>query len=74
MFTEKGIQITGIRELFLDAQGCLAQMDCREDRVLYRYEGQEYALCTIGGTVTAKGNGFSLLSSGQELTLFPEKP
>lgn len=74
LFTEKGIQITGIRELFLDAKGCLTQMDCREDRVLYCYEGQEYALCTAGGTIAAKGSGFSILSSGQELTLFPERP
>lgn len=70
IFTEEGIRIRGIRELFLDAKGCPAQPSCREDRICYRYGEREYALCAAGGTAVPKDSGFRILSSGEELTLF----
>lgn len=73
LFTEEGIRVTGIRELFLDAKGCLAQISSREDRILYRYECRAYALWVRGGTIAPKDSGFSILSPGQELTLYPER-
>lgn len=69
LFTQEGIRIRDIRELFLDARGCLAELSSREDRIGYRYGGQEYALYVAGGTVAPKDSGFRILSSGRELNL-----
>lgn len=73
LFTEAGIHVRGIRKLFLDWTGSTAHPALLENEIRYCYEGQKYALCVEGGTITEENGGCSIQSMDLEIKLFLKK-
>ena len=70
VFTEEGIETSGISKMTYDLMDKTAEIKAKEHRIEYRYKGSCYALNT-NGTVQLENN--TLIITGKDIHLFPER-
>ena len=70
VFTEEGIETSGVREMTYDPMNCEAEITAEGSCINYQYKGSPYRLLT-NGSVAVKDN--TIVISGENISLKPLK-
>jgi hypothetical protein len=73
-FSEEKILVWGLKDLYLDFTGNLAEIQLRDEKISYCYKGHDYMLCVSGGNIKPTEHGCEIMANDSEMILTMEGP